>query len=70
MNAGYVYSPRAGAPGGAYAIRPYTGTIIRAIGPPRGTVIRAIGPPRVSPWAMIRRPYRAHGYPGRPDGPT
>ena len=23
---GYVYSPRAGAPGGAYAIRPYTGT--------------------------------------------
>ena len=21
------------------------------------------GPPRVSPWAMIRRPYRAHGYP-------
>ena len=27
------------------------------------------GPPRVSPWAMIRRPYRAHGYPGRPDGP-
>ncbi len=42
---GYVYSPRAGAPGGAYAIRPYTGTIIRAIGPPRDTVIRAIGPP-------------------------
>ena len=26
MNAGYVYSPRAGAPGGAYSIRPYTGT--------------------------------------------
>ena len=26
---GDVYSPRAGAPGGAYAIRPYTGTIIR-----------------------------------------
>ena len=23
---GYVYSPRAGAPGGAYAIRPYTAT--------------------------------------------
>ena len=23
---GYVYSPRAGAPGGAYSIRPYTGT--------------------------------------------
>ena len=30
---------------------------------------RVPGPPRVSPWAMIRRPYRAHGYPGRPDGP-
>ena len=40
---GYVYSPRIGAPGGAYSIRPYTGTIIRAIGPPRGTVIRARG---------------------------
>ena len=24
---------------------------------------RVPGPPRVSPWAMIRRPYRAHGYP-------
>ena len=40
---GYVYSPRAVAPGGAYAIRPYTGTIIWAIGPPRDTVIRARG---------------------------
>ena len=26
MNAGYDHPPRAGAPGGAYAIRPYTGT--------------------------------------------
>ena len=41
MDAGYVYSPRAG---GAEGDVP--------------------GPPRVSPWAMIRRPYRAHGYPG------
>ena len=40
---GYVYPPPMVAPGGAYAIRPYTDTIIRAIGPPRGTVIRARG---------------------------
>ena len=40
---GDVFPPRTGAPGGAYAIRPYTGTIIRAIGPPRDTVIRARG---------------------------
>ena len=43
MDAGYDHPPRTGAPGGAYAIRPYTGTIIRAIGPPRDTVIRARG---------------------------
>ena len=60
----------------AYAIRPYTGMIIRAHGPaptnqqgrrpqhlnaPSGRM-HVPGPPRVSPWAMIRRPYRAHGY--------
>ena len=39
----YGYSGPWSPPGGAYAIRPYTGTIIRAIGPPRGTVIRARG---------------------------
>ena len=71
----------------AYAIRPYTGMIIRAHGPaptnqqgrrpqhlnaPSGRM-HVPGPPRVSPWAMIRRPYRAHGYPhqqtNRPHGP-
>ena len=26
MDAGYDHPPRTGAPGGAYAIRPYTGT--------------------------------------------
>ena len=35
---------------------------------------RVPGPPRVSPWAMIRRPYRAHGYPHQqtngPPGPN
>jgi len=56
------------APGGAYSIRPYTGTIIRAIGPPHDTVIRARGArPGFRPG---RRNPGAHGYPGRPDGPT
>ena len=35
---------------------------------------RVPGPPRVSPWAMVRRPYRAHGYPHQqtngPQGPN
>ena len=54
------------APGGAYAIRPYTGTIIRAIGPPRGTVIRARGARPVE--RMLLRPYtgtRTNKPPGR-----
>ena len=66
MDAGYDHPPRTGAPGGAYAIRPYTGTIIRAIGPPRGTIIRAIGP---LGGAYAIRPYptgrRAFQYPAK-----
>ena len=48
---------------GAYAIRPYRGTCIRVFGqlpcPGRDRPqTPGVSPPRVSPWAMVRRPYR------------
>ena len=43
MDAGYDHPPRAGAPGGAYSIRPYTGTRLN-----KPTNQRAAGPQRIN----------------------
>ena len=66
----------AGYPKGPASTSQQGAALNNSTGPQAPTPQRPIGanartrPPRVSPWAMIRRPYRAHGYPGRPDGPT